>query len=170
MLPATLRDVQPGDRAGGARPAMTADPVELRSAPHVPRNAAVAENARLLIGQRFAHEALAEIRNRTPDRPERLQCRWASAKLPRSASQPCLMLWGRSSRDKMVAMSWSDRLSRVPIPEEQVVEGVARAIYSAHRRAPAPEWERASDNTRDWVRVQAREAMLYMRTLTRPTK
>ena len=67
-------------------------------------------------------------------------------------------------------MSWADRLSRVPIPEEQVVEGIARAIYSAHRRPPSPEWEHASENIRDWVRVQAREALRYLHTLARPAK
>jgi hypothetical protein len=70
----------------------------------------------------------------------------------------------------MAAMSWAERLSRVPLPEEQVVEGLARAIYSAHRRPPAPEWEHASENIRDWVCTQAREAVLYLRTLTRPSK
>ena len=70
----------------------------------------------------------------------------------------------------MTAMSWSDRLSRVPMPDEQVLEGVARTIYSTHSRPPAPEWERASDAGRDWVRTQAREALLYLRTLTRPAR
>jgi hypothetical protein len=70
----------------------------------------------------------------------------------------------------MAAMSWAERLSRVSIPEEQVVEGVARAIYSAHRHPPAPEWEHSSENIRNWVRDQAREALLYLRTLTRPAK
>ncbi len=70
----------------------------------------------------------------------------------------------------MAAMSWAERLSRVAIPEEQVVEGVARAIYSAHWRPPSPEWEQASENVRNWVRVQAREALLYLHTLTRPAK
>jgi hypothetical protein len=70
----------------------------------------------------------------------------------------------------MAAMSWSDRLSRVSIPEEQVVDGVARAIYSAHLRPPSPKWEQASANVRDWVRIQAREALLYLCTLARPAK
>ena len=72
--------------------------------------------------------------------------------------------------DKMAAMSWAERLSRVSIPDEQVVDGVARAIYLAHWRPPSPEWEQASDNVRDWVRLQAREGLLYLRTLTRPSK
>ncbi len=70
----------------------------------------------------------------------------------------------------MAAMSWADRLSRIPLPEEQVVEGLARAIYSAHWRPPSPEWEKSSANVRDWVSIQAREALLYLRTLTRPAK
>ncbi len=70
----------------------------------------------------------------------------------------------------MAAMSWAERLSRVSIPDEQVVDGVARAIYLAHWRPPSPEWEQASENVRNWVRVQAREALLYLRTLTRPAK
>jgi hypothetical protein len=70
----------------------------------------------------------------------------------------------------MAAMTWADRLSRVPIPDEQVIDGVARAIYLAHRRPPMPEWERASDSTHDFARVQAREALLYLRALTRPAR
>jgi hypothetical protein len=70
----------------------------------------------------------------------------------------------------MAAMSWADRLARVAVPDEQVVEGVARAIYSTHWHPPAPEWERASDGIRDWVRAQAREAILYLRTLARPAR
>ena len=67
-------------------------------------------------------------------------------------------------------MSWADRLSRVPLPEEHLTEDVARAIYSAHRRAPSPSWEQASDDVREWVRVQARAALLYLHAVTRPTK
>ena len=70
----------------------------------------------------------------------------------------------------MAAMSWAERLSRLAIPDEQVVEGLARTIYSAHWRPPSPEWEQASENVRNWVRVQAREALAYLRTLTRPAK
>jgi hypothetical protein len=70
----------------------------------------------------------------------------------------------------MPAMPWPDRLSRVPIPEEQVVEGVARAIYSTHRRPPAPKWEQASDSVRDWVRAQAREVLTYLHGLESPSR
>jgi hypothetical protein len=69
----------------------------------------------------------------------------------------------------MVAMLWADRLSRIPIPEEQVVEGVARAIYSTHCHPPAHKWEEASDNVRDWVRAQAREVLMYVRGLGSPS-
>ncbi len=70
----------------------------------------------------------------------------------------------------MATTSWSERLSRVPIPEEHVIEGVARAIYSAHWRHPSPEWEHASDNVRDWVRAQAREGLTYLRGLKSPSR
>jgi hypothetical protein len=70
----------------------------------------------------------------------------------------------------MAAMSWSDRLSRVSIPDEQVVEGISRAIYATHWRPPAPEWQQASDTLRNWLRAQAHEALLYLRTLTGPAK
>ncbi len=70
----------------------------------------------------------------------------------------------------MVAMSWAERLSRLAIPEEQVIEGLARAIYSAHWRPPSPEWEYATDNLRDWVRAQAREGLGYLRGLTSPSR
>jgi hypothetical protein len=70
----------------------------------------------------------------------------------------------------MAAMSWAERQSRLAIPDEQIVEGLARAIYSAHWRPPSPEWEQTSENVRNWVRVQAREALAYLRTLTGPAK
>jgi hypothetical protein len=69
----------------------------------------------------------------------------------------------------MVAMLWADRLSRIPIPKEQIVEGVARAIYSTHRRPPAPKWEQTSDDRRDWVRAQAREVLTYLCGLGSPS-
>lgn len=70
----------------------------------------------------------------------------------------------------MVALSWADRLARLPLPEEQVIEGLAKALYTTHRREPAPIWENASDGSRDWVRAQAREGLAYLRSLTRPAK
>ncbi len=67
-------------------------------------------------------------------------------------------------------MSWPERLSRLSIPEEQVLEGLASAIYSAHWRPPSPEWEHASDNVRDWARAQAREGLTYLRGLESPSR
>jgi hypothetical protein len=70
----------------------------------------------------------------------------------------------------MAAMSWSDRLAQLPLSEEQLVEGLGRALYMTHRREPAPTWENASEHSRDWVRAQAREGLAYLRSLTRPAK
>jgi hypothetical protein len=70
----------------------------------------------------------------------------------------------------MVALSWADRLARLSLSEEQIVEGLARALYMTHRPEPAPKWENASDGSRDWVRAQAREGLAYLRSLTRPAK
>jgi hypothetical protein len=70
----------------------------------------------------------------------------------------------------MVALSWSDRLARLPLSEEQLVEGVARAIYTTHRREPAPIWENAGEDSREWVRAQARNALAYLRSLIQLTK
>jgi hypothetical protein len=70
----------------------------------------------------------------------------------------------------MVALSWADRLARLPLSDEEVVEGLARALYMTHRREPAPTWENASDGSRDWVRAQARAGLAYLRSLTRSAK
>jgi hypothetical protein len=70
----------------------------------------------------------------------------------------------------MVALSWADRLARLPVSEEQLIDGLARALYMTHRRDPAPVWENASDGSRAWVRAQAREGLAYLRSLTRPSK
>jgi hypothetical protein len=70
----------------------------------------------------------------------------------------------------MVALSWADRLARLSLPEEELVEGLARAIYMTHRREPAPIWENAAEHSRDWVRAQARNGLKYLRSLTRPAK
>jgi hypothetical protein len=70
----------------------------------------------------------------------------------------------------MVALSWSDRLARLPLSEEQLVEDLARALYMTHRREPAPKWENASEDSREWVRAQARGGLAYLRKLTRPVK
>jgi hypothetical protein len=70
----------------------------------------------------------------------------------------------------MVALSWADRLARLPVSDEQLIDGLARALYMTHRRDPAPVWENASDGSRKWVRAQAREGLAYLRSLTRPSK
>jgi hypothetical protein len=70
----------------------------------------------------------------------------------------------------MVAVSWPDRLARLPICEEELVDGFARALYMTHRREPAPIWENAAEHSRDWVRAQARYGLKYLRSLTRPAK
>jgi hypothetical protein len=70
----------------------------------------------------------------------------------------------------MVALSWADRLARLPLPEEQIIEGLARAIYMTHWRQPSPIWENASDGSRNWSRAQAREALGYLKALKRPAK
>ena len=75
-----------------------------------------------------------------------------------------------------MAMSWADRLARVPMPDEQLIEGMAEAIYQTHWRAregsntPTPTWAAASEEVREWVRKQARSALGYLRSLTRPAR
>jgi hypothetical protein len=70
----------------------------------------------------------------------------------------------------MVAMSWGDRFARLPVPEDQLVDGLARALYMTHWREPAPTWERASEAVRDWVNAQAREGLIYLRAVTRRSR
>ena len=70
----------------------------------------------------------------------------------------------------MVAILWEASLARLAIPEGQLVEGLARALYLTHRKVPSPTWENTSENVRDWMRAQAREGLGYLRTLTRPIK
>jgi len=70
----------------------------------------------------------------------------------------------------MVALSWADRLARLRLSEEAVVEGLARALYMTHRREPAPTWENASDVSHDWGRAQAREGLTYLRGLKSPSR
>ena len=71
-------------------------------------------------------------------------------------------------RHSMVAHKWDERIARPPLLEEQVVESVTRAIYMTHRKEPAPAWEGASEQSREWVRNQARSALAYLTALTRP--
>jgi hypothetical protein len=72
--------------------------------------------------------------------------------------------------DRMVALSWADRLARLPLSEEQLVEGLARAIYMTHRQERSPTWDDASEASREWVLAQARTALEYLRSLIRLTK
>jgi hypothetical protein len=76
----------------------------------------------------------------------------------------------------MVARSWADRLAELPLSEEEIIDGLARAIYSTHHGTAAsgwkeaPEWVHASDAVREWVRAQAQEALFYLRAMTRPSR
>jgi hypothetical protein len=70
----------------------------------------------------------------------------------------------------MVAMSWDDRLARLPVSEDQLVDGLARALYMTHWREPAPSWEKASEAVREWVKAEAREGLIYLRALTRRSR
>lgn len=69
---------------------------------------------------------------------------------------------------RVSARSQQDRIAALPIPEGQLVDGLAAAIYMTHRRDPAPIWENLSDASREWMRDQAREALAYLRALNRP--
>lgn len=40
-------------------------------------------------------------------------------------------------------------------PEESRQEAAAKAIYMTHRKFPAPVWEDASAEVKNWVRAQA---------------
>jgi hypothetical protein len=70
----------------------------------------------------------------------------------------------------MGAISMRERISCFPLPEEQLVDGLARALYETHRKAPVPVWENTSEPTREWVKAQARAGLAYLRSLERPAK
>jgi hypothetical protein len=70
----------------------------------------------------------------------------------------------------MAAMCWADRLARLPMPHDEVVEVISRAIYLANWRAPAPTWDTTSDEVREWVRRQGRAGLAALNGLTRPSK
>jgi hypothetical protein len=57
------------------------------------------------------------------------------------------------------ARTWTERLARVAITEDQLIEIVAQAIYGTHWKPPSPAWRMASDNVQEWVRAQARSAI-----------
>jgi hypothetical protein len=46
-------------------------------------------------------------------------------------------------------------MHRPPRITDAEIEEAAIAIYNTHRRRPAPAWEQASEEIRDWVREQA---------------
>ena len=101
---------------------------------------------------------------------DRFRYRHAAASSPTKSSPAKRTLTTTKQRITMVAVSWADRLARLPISEEELVEGLARALYMTHRQEAAPGWEHASEYSRDWVRAQAREALAHLRGLTRPAK
>jgi hypothetical protein len=70
----------------------------------------------------------------------------------------------------MVAMLWADRLARLQMPQDEVVEVVSRVIYMANWRPPARTWEAVSDDVREWVRRQARAAVDAVDGLARRRK
>lgn len=43
------------------------------------------------------------------------------------------------------------------------IEAAAEAIYAAHARRSAPDWDGTSDDVRDWVRAQAMSAINALR-------
>jgi hypothetical protein len=68
----------------------------------------------------------------------------------------------------VVALSWKDRLARLPLAEDEVVEGLSRAIYMTHRLPSSPSWESIGEDMREWVRAQSRASLAHLRALSRP--
>lgn len=54
-------------------------------------------------------------------------------------------------------------------PRAELIELVARAVYSTHWRKPSPEWNETSEQVRDWVRAQALSAINGVRAADRET-
>ena len=70
--------------------------------------------------------------------------------------------------------TFADRLAALPIPEEELVRRLAKAIYNTHAERElvgphgrAPTWENASADVRKWVKEQARAAVARLRALER---
>jgi hypothetical protein len=70
--------------------------------------------------------------------------------------------------------SWADRLAALPMPEEELVRRLAKAIYNTHAERElvgphgrAPYWENASGGVREWVKEQARAALACLQSLER---
>ena len=68
--------------------------------------------------------------------------------------------------------SWEERLAAIPIAEDEVVKGLAKAIYETHAERPlpsingrAPVWENQSEAVHEWVHAQARAALAHLRAL-----
>ena len=68
-------------------------------------------------------------------------------------------------------ISWKERLARLPVAEEELVEEIARAIYTTHwascdyHTRLLPGWDGASEPVRDWVRAQARSVVACIRSV-----
>ena len=70
--------------------------------------------------------------------------------------------------------SWEDRLAALPLSRDELIDGVARAIYQTHadralagRHGRAPRWENASEAVRQWVKEQACAVLTHLRSLER---
>jgi hypothetical protein len=61
--------------------------------------------------------------------------------------------------------AWADRLAAISYPEDQLVDELAQAIYAAHWHQSSPTWTGTSEEVRNWLRTQARSALVYLRRL-----
>jgi hypothetical protein len=68
----------------------------------------------------------------------------------------------------MGARSQAARTAALPLPEEQLVNGLAQALYERHSVERTPEWHAASEAAREWMRESARAALAHLRALRRP--
>jgi len=69
----------------------------------------------------------------------------------------------------MVAHSWAERLARLPMSEDEVIDGLAGDLHNRPARAGSP-WERASDGMRHWVGAEARASLRFLRALKRTAR
>jgi len=67
-------------------------------------------------------------------------------------------------------MKWEDRLARISMAEEQIVDELALALYARHAVERTPEWRMASPAAQEWMRESARAALTCLRRLERGTK
>jgi len=79
---------------------------------------------------------------------------------------------GRARQHAEAGIGWSEHRSDTTArarrlgrrePKRDLVEVAAQAIYAAHWRRPAPKWEQASAEVKEWVRYQARAAVAALR-------